>query len=489
MTPAFVGTDYDGDTVDLNGANNDQSPIRLVVENDVPVITSQILNSILDVQTAGAQATKSLNGAIGGDENTATNTTAAGKQTYTFDTYTTPTNVWANLTAVISTDRTTINYYESALAGADLVYSIVLGQAAAGTYTFTVHKDAPDQKLDFNFSDLPSGQNLFGVLVNHPAGGLPEKDGPGLLVVGADAILNGNGGYTNASDTINTSKGGGGVTIGVDNQMFDVGDAAIFVFVDNPDDKSIGGVGLTPTTADDADTLGFTGLHAAKGGEIEVVQQQGSAALQMKIAAYDLVEPDAAGDGQGIKSANDPLGATPPTTDDVSLDSRTFLDNPLSGATAVSIKTVSVYDRANPSDVLESVTINQSTGAITNVDGDGDNVVDNSSAITITSQEVAPGKWSVIVSGFTANDTIAYTTEGDHEGVRVEGVGGKWDLGGFNLTEGVDTPDQAFDFSVLINDYDGDTSGGSSTTFANFHIGLDGTGAYDDALVAGVPII
>ena len=36
VTAAFVGSDFDGDAVDLNGAANDQEPIRVEVENDVP---------------------------------------------------------------------------------------------------------------------------------------------------------------------------------------------------------------------------------------------------------------------------------------------------------------------------------------------------------------------------------------------------------------------------------------------------------------------
>ena len=43
LTQAFVAEDFDGDAVDLNGAGNDQETIQLVVENDVPIFTGQIL--------------------------------------------------------------------------------------------------------------------------------------------------------------------------------------------------------------------------------------------------------------------------------------------------------------------------------------------------------------------------------------------------------------------------------------------------------------
>lgn len=481
VTPAFVITDYDGDAVDMNGPNDDKHPIRLVIENDMPVITSQISDGIVSGNEVDSQVTKSLNGSVGGDDNTSTNLTAGGVKTYTFDTWSTPTNYWTTLTAVPSADKTTINYYESALAGAALVYSIELDQSGTGSYTFTVHKDLPDQRLEFNFTDLPSGQNLFGVLVNHPPNADPEADGPGLLVVGADAVLDAFGAYTNTSDTINTSKGGGGVTIGVDNQMFDPGDAAAFIFLDDPDDRSIGGVGLTQTTADDADTLGFVGLHGATGGELEVVQKQGGSALVMKLSTFDLVVPDSANDGEGIVSVANPLGKG---AGDVSADGRAFLENPFAGATGVSITSVSVFDRADPTNILESVEIDQTTGNVSIVDGH------DSATISVTTFEVSEGVWGVIVTGFNGNDTVAYTTDGEHEAVLAQGVGGKWDLGGFNLSEGVDAPDQVFDFSVLINDYDGDTYGGTNVSFANFSIGVDGTGVFDDGLVAGVqPII
>ena len=56
----------------------------------------------------------------------------------------------------------------------------------------------------------------------------------GLVVIGKTPVLNADGTFTNASNTINTSQGGGPTTIGVNNQMFDPGDGAYFTFVKNP---------------------------------------------------------------------------------------------------------------------------------------------------------------------------------------------------------------------------------------------------------------
>ncbi len=67
--------------------------------------------------------------------------------------------------------------------------------------------------------------------------------------------------------------------------------------------------------------------------------------------------------------------------------------------------------------------------------------------------------------------------------VATQGVAGKYDIGGFNLLQGQDSPDQQFDFSVEINDYDRDSFGGSGTTYAEFSVRVDGTGLFNDGIV------
>ena len=62
----------------------------------------------------------------------------------------------------------------------------------------------------------------------------------------------------------------------------------------------------------------------------------------------------------------------------------------------------------------------------------------------------------------------------------IEGVAGKYDLGGFNIQLQQPTPDQKLDFTVQIADADGDTASDS------FSIGIDGTGINDDGVVDGV---
>jgi hypothetical protein len=190
----------------------------------------------------------------------------------------------------------------------------------------------------------------------------------------------------------------------------------------------------------------------------------------MRITAYNV---DVPGADNEIDSANNPLGA------DVNAEGRAFIDNPLGspGTVIVSINSVQVFDRANPTVLLLDATINQTTGQVT--------YLTQASGYALSATQTAPGSgvWTATVTGFDANDSIRYTTVSDHNAVLTEGTSGKWDLGGVNLTENIDLPDQLFDFTVEINDFDGDSSGG---TFANFQIGVDGTGAADDGIVAGV---
>jgi hypothetical protein len=54
--------------------------------------------------------------------------------------------------------------------------------------------------------------------------------------------------------------------------------------------------------------------------------------------------------------------------------------------------------------------------------------------------------------------------------VLIEGVAGKYDLGGFNLVVTQPTVDQQFDFTVNVTDFDNDV-----VTSNEFSVGVDGT--------------
>ena len=93
---------------------------------------------------------------------------------------------------------------------------------------------------------------------------------------------------------------------------------------------------------------------------------------------------------------------------------------------------------------------------------------------------VFTGSAATVNVSVAAGDVISWKTNGLHDQVLVEGVAGKWDIGGFGTTQGAPTPDQVLHFVAKVTDGDSD--------FAtdNFSIGIDGTGDDDDGLVDGV---
>jgi hypothetical protein len=488
LTPAFVARDYDGDAVDLDGAANDQEPIQLAVENDVPAITAQIEDSIVEFATnSTGTVTKSLNGAIGGDDDNATSQTAAGVKQYTITSFTEPKNVFPNLDGVLSADGTKVTYYSTSVAAdqgpATAMYELVLNQAGAGTYTFTVLKPPPLQVTEIDFTDLDSGQNLFGTIALDKAktvenGVLP---GGGLLTFPWQADINdldandavpsspaesNDGTMTSDSGTTNTSKGGGPVTIGNTNQAFDATDeGAWFCYVDNPAATSVSGVGLNPTSADDADSILFDDMiHDVKKASVEIVQASGNGDRRpgpaMQIKAYDLN----------------------PGTVDSSGESRGFLLDPTSTGVQVNIIGVKIYD-ANK--VLIEYRTNLGTGATNEGTLQDIPAANDNSGVGIVFIQASSGIYHVAVSNLKANYTIEWETAVEHNAALTQNLSGSYDIGGFNLLVGQDTPDQLFDFSVLISDYDGDSDGGAADAFANFSVGIDGTGINNDDVVAG----
>jgi len=359
----------------------------------------------------------------------------------------------------------------------------------SGMYTFTNFLPPPMERLEFDFTYFPSGSHLFGVLIDADEQSDLTPDS-GLLVVGRNVTLNSNGGMiTNATDVIHTSQGGQGpVTIGVGDQMFKPGAGAVFVYLDHPDRNSAAtqssADGLTSTTADDADALGFAGTIEALGASIEVVQLQGSDPTGMKITAYDLTDDGAVG------RAADPLGSITKknAADDVgSPSARNWMDSQFSGsdsnasgdvlhaATLTKINTIKVYD-TGAAIAKATFTIDTTTGVVTDnnpndsifvlADHDGN---DNTHVYDF-----------VTVHGFADNDTIQWSTDAVHDAVLIEGYSGQWDVGGFNIEQGIDTPDIDLAFSVAITDADGDVNHGYDTTFDDFKVILDGTGTFND---------
>jgi hypothetical protein len=171
---------------------------------------------------------------------------------------------------------------------------------------------------------------------------------------------------------------------------------------------------------------------------VEIVQVQGNDPASIKITAYDFTFGSAVDSNAEARDlVTDPLAASPPA-------------NAPTSATEVNITAVKVFD-ANGDEVTTGITINL-TGN------------------------------TAVVTGLQDNYTVQWTAPG-HDGVLIEGVAGKYDLGGFNLVQAQPTPDQQFNFTVNVTDFDGDV-----VTSNQFSVGVDGTGVNDNDQVVGVNV-
>ena len=410
VTARLTVTDGDGDSAH---DDVDIGPI-LKFEDNGPAV-GPINDGLVDF-VSGDSVTNSLGGDIGADVKTGP---------YTITAFTSSVSLGAfDVHGILNGDATQVSYWADTGgngifgdAGDTEYYRLSLDQAGAGAYTFEV-LTAPQPPRVFNFDNLPSGQNLFGVI-----GDLDE----GLLVIGQFPILKSatNDNYSNASNTISTSQGGDGATIGVNNQMFDPGDGAYFTFVHDPDPRYLSGIpgGLDQNEADRAGNIQFDGRTEVGGAYLVISQIQANSSPALKLKAFD---------------GND------------SLEGRTFVEGGgLGGGTVEAITQIVVKNAGG--------TIVQTINAPT-ADADG----------------------FYNVTGLDAGYRVEWTTANPHDQVLVVAVSGKFDIGEFGTLQSAQIPDQLFDFTVQATDGDGDQSSSS------FSIGVDGTGIYDDDAVGGV---
>lgn len=392
---------------------------RVLVEDEAPSLSAPIADGTADYSN-GYSVTNPLNGVAGTD--------VSG--VYSVE-YFTPSLSLNGITLIGELSGTTVNYFANetgtgATSGYDsgidtLYYTFELTSPSdIDSYTFTVVNAVPADPPIFDFNDLPSGQNLFGIVAQ---GSLA------IVVIGAAPVIApATGKYTNLSDTINTSKGGGPTTIGINNQMFDPGEGAFFTYVDDPDARYVAGItgGLTQNEADDADNILFGDQHEVGGAFLGISQVQGNDSATLSLTAYDLADsPVATG--------------------------RNFVDD-LGGGDPVDITRVIVY-APDGETVLE--------------DSDDPTATDLGVDISIDANGVAT------VSGLGANYTVEWETDGDHDQVLVEGVGGKFDIGFFGISEPLPTPDHQLDFTVRLTDADADWVEDSFSVFIDGN--LDGS--------------
>jgi len=308
-------------------------------------------------------------------------------------------------------------------------------------------KLAASELVQLDFADLPSGQNLFGIIAIDKT----DLSKGGLLLFPKGALLNADGTFTNDSPTTNTSKGGGAVTIGNTNQMFDPGEGHFFIYVDDPAAAGVAGVGLDQNNADDADTIGFNGTLPQTGAQVEIVQVQGNDTASIKITAYDFTFGSAVNtNGEARDLVTDPLDAN-------------ATDLAPTSVAPVSITRVKVFDQ---------------NGNLIEDTGDLAHFNDPGVAVTFAGGVAT-------VSGLNDNYTVEWRTSAPHDGVLIEGVAGKYDLGGFNLISTA-TASQFVGQQIVIED-DGPTAAIALTGAAVAHDETAGVQAdANDTTAAGV---
>jgi hypothetical protein len=450
-------TAFDGDGDSASDSLNIGQLLNF--KDDAPTITSQIQDGEVAF-TQNASVSNSLNGAIGADGTSSTQTSLSGTAEYTISYWdTTPTNVYPHLNAVLSNSGTVLTYY-SDTQDTNAVYRLTLdplGDSGHGTYTFQVLQPPPIVSSNFAFTDLPSGQNLDGVIATDKA----DLTKGGLLVFPSNPVLNPDGTFTNTSGTINTSKGGGPVTIGNGNQAFDSPqEGAYFMYVDNPAASSVGGLGLTQTSADDADTINFNGLNESTDSSVSIVQASGMGTAKrpgpsIHIATWEAPLNTAVNSNSSAEAlVNNPVVAT--------------------SATEVSIVGIKIHDSTGK--VVEYGVNNNGTTQLQDVTGDGlVNGADNvGSLITFINDNLGgTAVWSANVTQLRAGYTIEFLTASSHNIALVQNVSGSFDIGGFSASNQVTVPAQTFHFAATITDYDNDSYGGHLATFADWNVTID----------------
>ncbi len=406
------------------------------VQDDVPTI-GPIDNGLVDY-VVGSSVSNSLNESVGTDEDTS----ADGGET-TIVSYTDH----ATLSEHLSDDGKVLTYYDDDIGtmagvletGEEVFRLSVDTLSNKGEYLFEVLADAPSIPLDFDFDALPSGQNLFGTLSEDPS--MPEVDQTGIIIIGADPDLAEDGTYTNISDTINSSKGGGPVSIANGNQSTNPGEGIYFAYVNNIQPSYLSGApgGLDQNEADDADNILYDGgTFEADSAYVDIAQVVGKDLASIELSAYDM--DGAPQQRDFVDYIDDTFG--PKTDDQVTIDAIIVTD---SGGNVI-------VDTTN-------------------------GIVDPDGVVTVAFNH--DGNGSVLVTGLDQDYRVQFFTDG-HDLALIEGVEGKFDIGGFAIVREGSTPDELLDFTVRIEDFDGDTADSS------FSVGIDGTGEFDDDMVVGV---
>lgn len=254
----------------------------------------------------------------------------------------------------------------------------------------------------FSLAGAPSGQNLFLMYGTPGDGNAGNGDEVAIVVTAGNAASGG---------SVNTGQGGGGTTLGSNNQMLDPTESLVFTFVTNANANYTVGLAdprLDQNEADLEANIDFGGVFATTTASFTVVQTQPSSkAATLSIEAF----------------------------------------------------TTAADDQAN---FLETY------GTDAHVDIVSGSVVVKNAANQVVSLSVTYSGGVAEITGLKAGYTVSYTTASPHHRVEIENTGtsntatgADFDIGGFSLPG---TTTTQLPFNALVFQDDGLTAAGAAVT-------------------------
>lgn len=239
-----------------------------------------------------------------------------------------------------------------------------------------------DTQRVFSLENAPSGQNLFMMFGDSTAA---------IVVTGKNPTNQSTGASITTGDTVNTSQGGGGTTIGTNNQMIDPSEGMYFTFVTGAN-SNYTVPNLDQNEADIEADIDFSGLLSSNSASFKIVQLQKDKTATIKVSAMNTALEKGVNyvDGLGVSK----------------------------GDTAVAVDFVQVRNAAG-------VIVEKSDGSVNDT---GISIAFSAGAATIV--------------GVKAGYTIEYHTVAGHNRMLVDNAGtgtsdkASFDIGGFTLLQG-----------------------------------------------------
>jgi Domain of unknown function (DUF5801) len=272
-----------------------------------------------------------------------------------------------------------------------------------------------DQFSNFSLEGAPSGQNLFLMFGDGtPTGAATEVS---IVVTASNPAAGG---------TVNTGQGGGGTTIGTNNQMIDPDEGMYFTFVTGANtDYTV--PNLDQNEADLESNILFGGVYGATAARFSVVQLQPPKASTLKITALTTAAESGVGYIAGLGDVNNDFSDDATDTDD--------------DVVAINKITITTYTKSGNHYTANTPLVFSASGT-----QDGRTVTFNTNG-------------TVTIAGIEAKDDVAYETGGLHNRVLIQNVGGSggnsaFDIGGFSVNT---TLQDSVDFTALAFEDDAPT--------------------------------